>query len=100
MQARIKCFEFKLIVGISVILRETRREVLVGILTEHFLVQVEKLVLGNVFEVLDLLVSFRMLIVCTVQIGRPLFKCRPLLFVFEYRESLPSLQQLLIVVLH
>ena len=100
MQVGIQCFEFKLVVSISVILRETWREVLVGILTEYLIVQVEKLVLGNVFEVLDLLVSFRMLIVCTVQIGRPLFKCRPVLFVFEYRESLSCLQQLLIVILH
>ena len=75
MQVGIKCFEFKLVVGISVILRETRREVLVGILAEYFLVQVEKLMLGNFFKILDLIVSFRMLIVCTVHIGRSFFKC-------------------------
>jgi hypothetical protein len=82
MQVGVECFKFKLVVGISVILRETRREVLVGILTQDFLVQVVKLGLGNVLEVLDLLVSFRMQIVSAVNIGIPLFKSRPLLVIF------------------
>jgi hypothetical protein len=84
MQVGIESFKFKLVVGISVILRETRREVLVGILTQYLLVQVVKLGLGNVYEVLNLLVSFRMQIVCAVKIGIPLFKSRPLIFFFEY----------------